>query len=126
MIADLAGKRILVLSDNEGLSKAIELALSYDHLEVIGFVLGFTRQWKSEVDKGGFDLIVLAVSSLNSEPVVDVFLAALAEQIGQVPLLIISDDPSRSDSENQIFHLDFPFDIHALYNKVEEILRLND
>jgi DNA-binding response OmpR family regulator len=126
VIADLAGKRILVLSDNEGLSKAIELALSNGHLEVVSFALSFTRQWKSEVEKGGFDLIVLAVSSLNSEPVVDVFMAALAEQIGQVPLLIISDGPSRSDLENQIFHLDFPFDIHALYDKVDEILQLSD
>jgi DNA-binding response OmpR family regulator len=126
VIADLAGKRVLVLSDNEGLFKAIELALSNGHLEVVSFALSFTRQWKSEVEKAGFDLIVLAVSSLNSEPVVDVVLAALAEQIGQVPLLIISDDPSRSDSENQIFHLDFPFDIHTLYDKVDEILQLND
>jgi DNA-binding response OmpR family regulator len=124
--AGLAVKKVLVLSDNEGLSKAIELALSDDQLEVVGFVLSFMRQWRSEVDRGGFDLIVLAVSSFNGEPVVDMVLAALAEQIGRVPLLIISDSPSRSDLENQIFHLDFPFDIHALYGKVNEILQLND
>jgi DNA-binding response OmpR family regulator len=123
MDADVAGKRVLVLSDNERLSRVIELALRHAHLEVVGFVLSFTRQWKSQAEAGFFDLIVVAVSSPTGEPVVALVMDSLAGRVGQLPILIISDDPSQSDPDNQIFYLDFPFEIHGLYDKVEEILQ---
>jgi len=73
---------------------------------------------------GDFDLIVVAMSSPTSEPVVALARASLAGQIGQVPLLIISDRPFHSDPNDRIIHLDFPFDIDGLCDKVKEVLQV--
>jgi hypothetical protein len=123
MATSLAGKRILVLSDNDGLSRAIELNLnSHLEVEVVRLAPGSLGQEGSQAD-GDCDLIVVAVSSPNSEPVVALARASLGGRIGQVPLLIISDRPFDSEPEERIVHLDFPFDINRLHDKVEEILR---
>jgi hypothetical protein len=123
MVADLAGKRVLVLSDNDGLSRAIEWNLRQSQLEIIKLALSSPEQRGSQPEVGDFDLIVVAMSSHTSEPVVALARASLIKQIGQVPLLIISDRPFQSDPDDRIIHLDFPFDIDRLHDKVEEILR---
>ena len=130
MGADLAGKRVLVLSDNDGLSRAIGLNLKHSHLEVVRLVPSSPRQrcpeerrTGSQAAVGDVDLIVVAMSSPTSEPVVALARASLAGRIGQVPLLIISDRPFHSDPDDQIIHLDFPFDIDGLRDKVQEILQ---
>lgn len=131
MVADLAGKRVLVLSDNDGLSRAIELNLKHSQLEIIKLALSppgqrsepVEGQRECQAEVGHFDLIVVAMSSPTSEPVVALARTSLIRQIGQVPLLIISDRPFQSDPDDQIIHLDFPFDIDRLHDKVEEILQ---
>jgi hypothetical protein len=147
MGTDLARRRILVLSDNDGLSRAIELNLKHSHLEVIRLALSSPRLRKrpsaqgrgkgsakrqrcpekqrtgSQAEVGDFDLIVVAMSSPTSEPVVALARASLAGRIGRVPLLIISDRPFQSEPDDQITHLDFPFDIDRLHDKVKEILQ---
>ncbi len=122
MSPDLAGKRVLVLSDNNGLSRVIEFSLENDGLEVIKSVSGSWQQgeWQSEV--ADVDLIIVAMSSPASQPAAVLARASVAGRVGQVPLLLISDRPFHSDSEDQIAHLDFPFEIDGLYDKVEEIL----
>ncbi len=125
MVSDLAGKRVLVLSDNEGLSRAIELNLERSDLEIVKVALNAQGQWRNQAEVGDLDLIVLAMSSPASEPVVALARASLAERIGQVPLLIISDRPFRSEPDAQITHLDFPFDFDRLHEKVKEILQGN-
>jgi DNA-binding response OmpR family regulator len=121
--ADLAGKRVLVLSDNDRLSKAIELNLKYSHLEVIRLALSSQGHEESQTEIGDFDLIVMAMSSSTSEPIVTLAKASLVGRIGQVPLLIISDRPFHSDPDNRVIHLNFPFDIDGLHDKVKEILQ---
>ena len=131
MGADLAGKRVLVLSDNDGLSRVIELNLKHSHLEVVRLALSPPGQRcpesvegrGSQAEGGDLDLIVVAMSLPTSEPVVALARASLAGRIGQVPLLIISDRPFHSDLDDQIIHLDFPFDIDGLHDKVKEILQ---
>jgi DNA-binding response OmpR family regulator len=123
MVAGLAGKRVLVLSDNEGLSKAIELNLERSDLEVVSFALSSPEQQESQAEVGDCDLIVVAMSSPDSEPVVALARASLAGRIGQVPLLIISDRPFHSKPGDRIIHLDFPFDLDRLHDKVKEILQ---
>lgn len=123
MSTDLAGKRVLVLSDNDGLSRAIELNLKHSHLKVVKLVPSSLGQQGNQAEVGDFDLIVVAMSSPTSEPVVALARTSLAERIGQVPLLIISDRPFHSDPDDQIIHLDFPFDIDGLHDKVQEILQ---
>jgi hypothetical protein len=121
--ADLAGKRVLVLSDNDRLSRAIELNLKYSHLEVMRLALSSQVQEESQTEIGDFDLIVMAMSSSTSEPIVTLARASLVGRIGQVPLLIISDRPFHSDPNDRVIHLDFPFDIDGLHDKVTEILQ---
>lgn len=131
MSADSTGKRVLILSDNDRLSRAIELNLD-GGLEVEIMELASSPrqrpepvegQHRSPAEAGHFDLIVVAMSSPTSEPVVALAKASLAEYIGQVPLLIISDRLFRSDPEAQIIHLDFPFDIDRLQAQVRELLQ---
>lgn len=139
MVANLTRKRVLVLSDNDGLSRAIELNLKHSQLEVVKLPLSSPRQQHPEpassrtcqgddgrgnqTEVGDLDLIVVAMSSPTSEPVVALARASLTGRIGQVPLLIISDRPFHSDPDDRIIHLDFPFDIDGLHDKVEEILQ---
>ena len=69
-------------------------------------------------------LIVVALSSPSSEPVVMLSRNALTGYIGRVPTLIISDRPFNVDPQDQIFYLNFPFDIDQLADKVKEILKV--
>ncbi len=122
MMANLARKNILVLSDNEGLSRAIELNLN-GHLELeIVRLTASSLERQANQENDNLALIILAVSSLASEPVVALSRASLADRIGQVPLLIISDRPFDSDPADRIAHLDFPFKVEDLHDKVDEIL----
>jgi len=123
MCADLTGKRVLVLSDHNELSSAIELNLSsFLGTEVVKLAPSPPDR-RSPAGNGNFDLIVVAMSSSLSEAVVLLSQSSLVERIGQVPLLIISDRPFYADLDNQVFHLDFPFDIGDLLDRVRAILR---
>ncbi len=124
VIAGPIRKKVLILSDNEGLSRAIELNLnSRLEVKIIKFAHKSPEKWKSHTEADDFDLIVLAMSSPSSEPVVALAKASLTRQIGHTPLLIISDRPFNSEPEHQITHLNFPFDIDKLCNQVDEILQ---
>jgi len=123
MVAELTRKRVFVLSDSEGLSRAIALNLS-PYMEVTRFVLNLSeRRLSRETTAGDFDLIIVAMSLPTSEPVVALAKASLTRWIGQVPILIISDKPFQPDQDNRIVHLDFPFKAEGFYNKVKTILQ---
>jgi hypothetical protein len=122
MNTTLAEKEVLILSDNEGLSRAIELNLK-SHLSVkITKLEAEPRAQPSDYAEKDFDLMVVALSSHKSEPVVALAGASLAGRVGQVPLLIISDRPFHPDPSGRIVHLDFPFDVDRLHYTVSEIL----
>ena len=114
-------KKALVLSDNEGLSRVIELALK-GRIEIVRLKPNADQpqQWNAARD---VQLIVLALSSHTSESVVALARAALVDCIGHVPLLIISEHSFVSDAETHIAHLDFPFTIDKLYDQVDKILQ---
>jgi len=122
MSANSAGKKVLVLSDNSGLARVVEVNLSNQlNMHVVRSTSSsWRRENPAEIDN--FDLLVLAISSSVNEPVVALARASLTETIGRIPLLIISDRPFHSEPEDQIDHLDFPFDVDTLQNKVDEIL----
>ena len=123
MAADLAGKKVLVLSDNDRLSRAIEVNLNrHLSVKVVTSAPSLLEQRGSLADNDHFDLIVVAMSSPASEPVVALARASLADRIGQMPLLIISDRPFRSATDAQIIHMDFPFDAHEFRDTVKGIL----
>jgi len=122
---DLRGKRIIVLSDNDELAQAIELSLSHClALKITRIPSSLPESKERDSNRDEFDMIVLATSLPTSEPVVMLAQAALTQQIGRVPLLIVSDRPFDPDMHHQFFHLDFPMNAHALRDKIREILHL--
>jgi len=125
MAVDPIGKKILILSDNDGLSRAIALNLNKRlDVEVVRLALESREQWESRTGNDHFDLIVLGMSSPSSEPVAALARASLAQQVGRVPLLIICDSTFAHDLEEPTMHLDFPFDIDKLRGKVKEMLQM--
>jgi hypothetical protein len=120
-------KLILVLSDSELLFSVISANLGQSELKL--------RQ-RNSIDKNGDshpqksgktrhetpDLIIVANSSPSTEPVVSLAEAALNDQVGHIPLLIISDRNFAICREKKIFHLDFPFDPDALQRSVFSLL----
>jgi hypothetical protein len=121
---DLAGKRIAVLSDNDGLAQAIKVSLGgcLDS-EIVRHELSPLVLGKNEIKNDEFDLILVAASLPTSEPVVMLARASLAQKIGQVPLLIVSDRPFDPGENTRFFHLDFPVNANRLRDKVKEILQ---
>lgn len=122
MPANWAGKRVLLLSDNDGLSRLIELHLKSRLLEVVRFALHPSRQWEDQAETDRFDLIVLALSSPAGDPVVALAQAALDKRSKPAPLLIISERPVRLGPGWRAIHLDFPFEIDELYSRVNGVL----
>jgi hypothetical protein len=115
--------KALVLSDNDGLSRAIAINLrKHFTMEIVQIA----PDTSAPPDDAASDvkLIVVALSSPNSEPVVMLSRNALTGYIGQVPTLIISDRPFKAAPRDRIFYLNFPFDIDQLANKVKEILKI--
>jgi len=114
----LAGsKRIVVLSDSDGLARALELNLQdYAEIEVV------RPERPASCEMGQCSLIIVAASAESSEPVVALARALLLDRVGRVPVLIISDRPFQTDPECQISHLDFPFTIASLHDRVGEML----
>ena len=123
MVRDSARKGVLVLSDDERLAKVIEVILKRDYREVVGLPLRSLQRREGEVKLEDFDLVVVATGSLASESVVASAMDLLAQWVGRVPMLIVSEGKLDSDPGHQIFHLDFPFDVDELAGTVDEILR---
>jgi hypothetical protein len=119
-------KTILVLSDSELLFNIIWANLRQSHLKIYrcnpteGAIRALPKNGHSKNTK--IDLIIVANSSRSTEPVVTLAEAALAAQIGHIPLLIISDRNFVVSQKQQIFHLDFPFEPEALCHKVQTLL----
>lgn len=123
MLADLTGKRVVVLSDNDMLSTAIALNLrNCLRMEVVKPALSLPQRGECRAELGDLDLIVVAMSSPTSKPIVALLGASLSDRVDQVPLLIISHRSFQADPEGKVFHLDFPFDLDDLFSKVGEIL----
>jgi hypothetical protein len=129
----LLEKRTLVVSDSSKLATVIAVSLKQRfrmHVVARTFeqVLGKGAlpqpepQPEGPLDPHSLDLVILAVSSPSSEPITLLAQASLAEQIGHMPLLIISDRPFSPNLEYRILHLDFPFDMGRLCDRVKEIL----
>jgi hypothetical protein len=124
MVRDLAGKRVLVLSDDDWLSRAISLNLiGCLNVKTMRLEAGSERQQESRTDGGEFDLIVLAVASPTCEPVLTLARASLTDQIGRVPFLIVSERPFDSNPNTQIAHVSSPLDVDMFHAKVTALLQ---
>ncbi len=120
MNVDLAEKKAVVISDNDGLARVVELNLRIRlGMDVVTYDPGSFRQRGGDND---LDLLVLAISSPVNEPIVELSRTSLVNSIGRVPLLIISDRPFISEPDDHIVHLDFPFSIDAFEAQVRVML----
>ncbi len=123
--ADLGERKGLVISDNARLVRAIALVLhSCLGVEMLELEPDSLREWKIPQDIDLL-LIVLALSSPDSEPLVLLSRASLGAKIGRVPVLIVSERAFMSDPGDHVFHVDFPYDPHQLCEKAREVLREN-
>jgi len=113
--------KALVLSDNDGLARAIAVNLKkHFKMEIVQLVSDTSAS--SDDPPDNVKLIIVALSSPNSEPIVMLSRSALTGCIGQIPTLIISDRPFKVKPRDRIFYLNFPFDIDQLADKVKGIL----
>ena len=116
-------KQALVLCDNDLLFDVIKLNLKQIQVETLrqkNETPIHNLKEQSKADKP--DLIVVAISLPDGEPIVALFNASLTEQIGRIPLLIISDRKFDSNHKGRIFHLNFPFNATDLRNMVQVAL----
>jgi hypothetical protein len=123
MASRLAGKRAIVVTDHELLFRAIELNLHYRlGIEIV------TPTWSvadcQDMEEGvvDVDLIVVALSSPISEPVVALTERSLAGWIGKIPLLVISDKLFDPGPIGEAIHLNFPFTPDGLRDRIKEML----
>jgi len=120
---DLARRKALVLSDNDGLARAIKAHISHRlDVEVVRMDVNAERQMEVEEKPAEFDLMVVALSSPTREPAEVLSKTRLAEQVGQVPLLVISDRPLEPLPKGQIIHLNLPFEVDEFHDKLRELL----
>lgn len=119
----LEGKRTVVLGDNDLLCRAIGLSLD-GHLK-----MDVVETWPAlpqgpDLSTMGdhLDLIVVAMSSPDSEPLLALVRASLADRLGRTPVLIISERPFDARPEENIAHLRFPFRPEELHNRVRGLL----
>lgn len=112
-------KHILIVSDNASLSKAIEMGLNGN--------MGITiHKWHESGDhdnaSSGLDLIIIAVSSSEMEPITLIAKASLKSHMGEIPILVVSNRPFNSDLDNLIYHHDFPFNSALFRDRVLDLL----
>jgi hypothetical protein len=116
-------KKVMVVSDNDGLARAIHLNLkAHFEADVVLIAPDLSDDKENLTSAGDCDLIIVATSSPTSEPVVALAKASLTDRVGHVPLLIISDRPFDSDLDARIVHLDFPFTLGELHSAVQDLL----
>lgn len=121
MMTDVMSKQVHVLCDYDALYAAIELKLSgLPQVRVIR--LDSLSPEHSNNGRFAGDLIIVAPVPPINDPMYILSRASLLDQVGQVPVLIISEQPSRSESDDRITYLNFPFDMDDLNCTVVDIL----
>lgn len=113
-------QKILVLSDDDRLTRAIELILGGWVVEKLALSAATQQTPQLEMSKVG--LIVIALSSPVNEPAAALSLISLIDQAGQNPLLIISEKRIRPRPSNLAAQMDFPFDVDEFRENVLKIL----
>jgi len=121
MMTDVMSKQIHVLCDYDALYAAIELKLSgLSQVQVNRF--DSLPPQRSDNGRLAGDLIIVAPVPPINDPMFILSRASLLDQVGQVPILIISEQPSRSESDDRVTYLNFPFDMDDLNCTVVDIL----
>ncbi len=127
MMTDVMSTPISVLCDYDALYAAIELKLSaLPHVHVIRLESNPVGRPENGQPMRNlaceFGLIIVASIPPINDPMSMLSRASLLNRVGQVPLLVISEQPSRPESDARITYLNFPFDMDDLTQTVMEIL----
>ncbi len=123
MTTDLAGKTVLILCDHDALYAAIELELNrLLEAQIIRLEPDQSACQTDHFLTENVDLLIVATVAPHNDPMALLSKAALPGQVGEIPVLIVSEQPSRSESDDKITYLNFPFDMDQLTQTVEEIL----
>ena len=123
MTTDLMSKTVLILCDYDALYAAIELQLSrLLETRLVRLVSNSANRLPEQRPKIDADLMIVATVSPTVDPVSALSRASLLDRMGKTPVLIISEQPSRPESDDKITYLNFPFDIDQLTGTVKQIL----
>lgn len=123
MKTDAMSKEVYVLCDHDALYTAIELKLSgIPQVHVLRRGSNPANQLDKGPSAAELGLIIVAPAPPISDPMSILSKASLLNCVGEVPVLIISEQPSRPESDDKITYLNFPFDMDDLNNTVVEIL----
>lgn len=117
-------KRIFIWSDNAGLSRAIELNLAAATKCTIERCNSGESSPESTLLED-LALLIVALSSPNTNPVEALIKAGLTGALDQVPVLVISNEPVYTDFSGRFIHLGFPFDLTRLQAAVQQLTTLN-
>lgn len=120
---DVTSKEVHILCDYDALYTAIELKLSgLPHVQMYRFEPNLAEQPDNGRPETKPDLIIVAPVPPINDPISILARASLLSRIGEVPVLIISEQPSRPESDDRITYLNFPFDMDDLNKTVMDIL----
>ena len=119
----LMSRKVLILCDYDALYAAVELQLgSLPEAQVIRLKSNSPSESPGAVPAKNVDLMIVATVSPVKDPMALLSKASLLNRVGETPVLIISEQPSRPESDDKITYLNFPFDIDQLSGTVKEIL----
>ncbi len=116
-------KEVHVLCDHDALYAAIELKLrSLVGVRVSRLAADPITQQDARTSPLRSDLLIVAPTLPIHDAMSILARASLLDHVGQMPVLIISEQPSRPESNDMITYLNFPFDMDDLNNTVAKIL----
>ncbi len=119
----LAGKTVLILCDHDALYEAIELELSrLLEAHIIRLDPDQAARPPDHFLTENVDLLIVATVAPNNDPMTLLSKAALHGRVREIPVLIVSEQPSRPESADKITYLNFPFDLDRLTDTVGGIL----
>ena len=123
MNTHLMSRKVLILCDYDALYAAVELQLSsLPEARVIRLKSHSSSVPTEALPADNVDLMIVAAVSPAKDPMALLSKASLLNRVGETPVLIISEQPSRPESDDKITYLNFPFDIDQLSGTVKGIL----
>lgn len=111
--------QIILLSDSYRMAGICDSYLS-SRFRVAAYLVSQSK--RPNIDLHHNSLIVLALSSPSSDPVIVLLKAELVGYISQVPILIISRHPFESQPDELIWHLGLPLNRQGLYECIDRII----
>ena len=123
MNTPLMSRKVLILCDYDALYAAVELQLSsLPEAQVIRLNSTSASEPAKVFSAEQADLMIVATVAPAKDPLALLSRASLLNRVGETPVLIISEQPSRPESDDKITYLNFPFDIDQLSGTVKDIL----